>query len=91
MGGGAFLNSKIRKEVLKKHISFWLNCSSHVIMNRIKNSKKRPLRNKLTSNELIDLIKKRSNIYSKALHEIKCDNLSKKDIVDKILKIYETH
>ena len=41
-------------------------------------------------NELIDLIKKRSNIYSKALYEIKCDNLSKNEIVRKILKIYET-
>ena len=36
---------------------------------------------------LIDLIQKRSNIYSKALHEIKCDNLSKNEIVKKILEI----
>jgi len=91
LGGGAFLNTKIRREVLKKHLSFWLNCSSQVILNRIKNSKKRPVSNKLTSNELIDLIKKRSNIYSKALYEIKCDNLSKKDIVNKILEINESH
>ena len=91
LGGGAFLNTKIRKEVLKKHLSFWLNCSSQVILNRIKNSKKRPVSNKLTSNELIDLIKKRSNIYSKALYEIKCDNLSKKDIVNKILEINESY
>jgi len=91
LGGGAFLNKKIRKEVLKKHLSFWLNCSSQIILNRIKNSKKRPVSNKLTSNELIDLIKKRSNIYSKALYEIKCDNLSKKDIVNKILEINESH
>ena len=91
MGGGAFLNARIRKEILKNHISFWLNCSSQVILKRIKNSKKRPLRNKLNNNELIDLIKKRSNIYSKALYEIKCDNLSKKDIVNKILKINESH
>jgi shikimate kinase/shikimate kinase/3-dehydroquinate synthase len=91
LGGGAFLNKKIRKEVLKNHISFWLNCSAQVILNRVKNSKKRPLSNKLTANELIDLMKKRSNIYSKALYEIKCDNLSKIDIVNKILKIYETN
>jgi len=91
LGGGAFLNTKIRNEILKKHLSFWLNCSSQVILKRIKNSKKRPLRNKLNNNELIDLIKKRSNIYSKALYEIRCDNLSKKDIVNKILKINENH
>ena len=86
LGGGAFLNTKIRKEVLKKHLSFWLNCSNQVILNRIKNSKKRPVSNKLTSNELIDLIKKRSNIYSKALYEIKCDKMSKSEIVKKVLK-----
>ena len=91
LGGGAFLNTKIRNEILKKHLSFWLNCSSQVILKRIKNSKRRPLRNKLNNNELIDLIKKRSNIYSKALYEIRCDNLSKKDIVNKILKINENH
>ena len=40
---------------------------------------------------LIDLIKKRSNIYSKALYEIKCDNLTKIEIVKKIVEIYETN
>jgi shikimate kinase/shikimate kinase/3-dehydroquinate synthase len=25
LGGGAFLNNKIKKEVLENHISFWLN------------------------------------------------------------------
>ena len=44
-----------------------------------------------TDEELIDLIKKRSNNYSKALYEIKCDNLSKNQIVKKVLEIYETH
>ncbi|MDA9608923.1 hypothetical protein N9S14_00175 [Candidatus Pelagibacter sp.] len=60
-------------------------------MNRIKNSKKRPLAINSTENQLIDLIKKRSNIYSKALYEIKCDKLSKNEIVKKVLKNYETH
>ena len=40
----------------------------------------------LQKKELINLIKKRSNTYSKALHEIKCDNLSKNQIVKNILK-----
>ena len=58
---------------------------------RIRNSKKRPIVLNATNNELIDLMKKRSNIYSKALYEIKCDNLSKHEIVKKILNIYENH
>ena len=91
LGGGAFVNKIIRKEVLKNHISFWLNLNNETLLNRIKNSKKRPLAYNSTENELIDLIKKRSNIYSKSLYEIKCDKLSKKEIVMKILKNYETY
>ena len=91
LGGGAFANKNIRKEVLKNHISFWLNWNEKTLLNRIKNSKKRPLAINLTENQLIDLIKKRSNIYSKALYEIKCDNLSKNEIIKKILNIYDAY
>ena len=91
LGGGAFTNKNIRKEVLKDNISFWLNWNENVLLNRIKNSKKRPVAFNATDNELIDLIQRRSTIYSKALYEIKCDNLSKNQIVKKILKIYEDH
>tara|TARA_Y100000741_G_scaffold338722_1_gene299019 strand:- start:291 stop:803 length:513 start_codon:yes stop_codon:yes gene_type:complete len=91
LGGGAFLNSNIRKEILKNHLSFWLNWDHEILINRIKNSKKRPLAINSTNNQLIDLIKKRSTIYSKALYEIKCDNLFKDEIVEKILKIYEAN
>jgi len=91
LGGGAFANKNIRKEVLKNHISFWLNWNEKTLLNRIKNSKKRPLAINLTENQLIDLIKKRSNIYSKASYEIKCDNLSKNEIIKKILNIYDAY
>ena len=91
LGGGAFTNKNIRTEVLKDHLSFWLSWSNEILLNRIKNSRKRPLAVNLTDKELIDLIKKRSNIYSKAVYEIKCDNLTKNEIVEKILKIYESN
>ena len=91
LGGGAFTNKNIRKEVLKNHLSFWLNWSDEILVNRIKNSKKRPLVSNATENEIIDLIQKRSNIYSKALYKIECDNLTKKEIVKRILDIYEAH
>ena len=91
LGGGAFSNKKIRKDVIKNHISFWLNWNNDILLNRIKNSKKRPLAFNSSENEIIDLIKKRSNIYSKALYKIECDNLTKNEIVKEILKIYETH
>ena len=90
LGGGAFINNNIRKEIIKNHLSFWLNWKDEILLSRIKNSKKRPLAINTTNTELINLIKERSNIYSKALYEIKCDNLTKSEIVNKIVEIYET-
>jgi len=90
LGGGAFTNRNIRKEVLKNHLSFWLNWNYKILLNRIKNSQKRPLAINSSDNEIVNLIQKRSNIYAKALFEIKCDNLSKNEVVNKIIKIYET-
>ena len=91
LGGGAFINEKIRKEILKNHISFWLNWSDNILLKRIKNSKKRPLAIKLSDDLIIDLIQKRSTIYSKAMFEIKCDNLTKNEVVNKIIETYETN
>ena len=91
LGGGAFLNKKIHKEVLNNHVSFWLNLDAKTLIKRIKNSTKRPIASKATINQLIELIKKRSNIYSKALYEIDCENLKKSEIVDKILNLYEAY
>ena len=91
LGGGGFVNKNIRKEVLKNHLSFWLNWKNEILLNRIKNSSKRPLASRASDSEIMNLIKKRVNIYSKALFEIKCDNLSKNEIVKKILKIYESN
>ena len=91
LGGGSFMNKNIRIEILKNHLSFWLNWSDQILLDRIFNNKKRPIAFNSSRKNLIDLIKKRSNIYSKALHEIKCDNLSKNEIVKKVLDIYETN
>ncbi len=91
LGGGAFLNNKIRKEVLENHISFWLNWEIKTLVNRIKDSAKRPIAYNLSKLDLANLIKKRSTIYSKAMYRIDCENLAKNEVVKKILKIYETH
>ena len=91
LGGGAFLNSKIKKEILNSHISFWLNWDIKTLINRIKDSQKRPVAFDASKNQLINLIKKRSIVYSKAMYKIDCENLTKNEIVKDILKIYETH
>ena len=91
LGGGAFINQQIRRVVLKKNISFWLNWSDQILLDRIKNSAKRPLAYKSSDDKLIEIINKRSSLYSRALYEIKCDSLSKNEIVNKVLEIYETY
>ena len=89
LGGGSILNNKIRKEVLENHISFWLNWDTKTLINRIKNSKKRPLAFKSTDQEIKKMIKKRSKIYSYAQFKINCNKLTKTEIVKKIIKMYE--
>ena len=89
LGGGAFLNNKIKKEILDNHISFWLNWDVKTLVNRIKDSRKRLIALKSSRNEIEELIKKRSIIYSKAMYKIDCENLTKNEIVKKIIKIYE--
>ena len=91
LGGGAFLNNKIKKEVLDNHISFWLKWDIKTLVNRIQNSQKRPIAFKSSKNELIDLIKKRSIVYSKAMYKIDCENLTKNEIARKVTKVYEAY
>ena len=89
LGGGGFMNEKIRKEVITNNISFWLNWDTPTLLNRIKKSKKRPIAFNLNNNELIELITKRSKIYSRAKFKINCHKLTKTEIIMKIVKLYE--
>ena len=89
LGGGSFLNKNIRNEILKKHLSFWLYLNEFKLIQRIKNNPKRPIAFTSTKEELVDLIKKRSKVYSKALYKINCNNLNKSEVASKIIKIYE--
>ena len=91
LGGGAFMNKVVKREVLENHLSFWLNWDNDTLINRIKNSKKRPLAVNSSRDKLIEIIKERSIIYSKALYKIDCENLTKQEIAKKIIKIYETN
>ena len=89
LGGGGFINTKIRKEILANHFSFWLNWDESTLIKRIKGSKKRPLAFRSTDREIRAIIKDRSKIYTNAQFKINCNKLSKIEIVRKIIKIYE--
>ncbi len=89
LGGGAFMNDKIRNELKNENITIWLKWSSKFLIPRIINSKTRPKVNNLSEKDLIKLLEIRSKIYSKADYKINCDKLDKRKIVKKILDIYE--
>jgi shikimate kinase len=89
LGGGSFINDKIRKIILTNHFSFWLNVDQSVLLSRIRHSKHRPLTIDSTDQEIKKIIKERSKIYSKAQFKINCNKLTKNEIVKKIIKIYE--
>ncbi len=86
LGGGAFINKKIQKEVLKNHISIWLKWDNNSLIKRIKNSSKRPIAIKLDDFGLDKLINERSKTYSKAKYQIRCDRLTKLEITKKIIE-----
>ena len=90
LGGGAFVNEDIRKKVLSNHISIWLNWSSSTIKKRIINSKKRPLAINIPEKKINKMIIERSKKYSLANYKIDCENLSKNEIVMKIINFYES-
>ena len=89
LGGGGFINQKIRNEVLTNHFSFWLSWDSKILLKKITNSKKRPIAFNSTNKEIINLIKKRSKIYTEAKFKINCNKLTKNEIVKKVINIYE--
>ena len=89
LGGGTFLNKTIRNEILSKHLSFWLKWDNNILISRIKNSSKRPKAHNASFDELNKLIKSRSNVYCLADNKVNCNNLTKTQIVNKIIKIYE--
>ena len=89
LGGGGFLNKNIRKEILKDHISFWLNWKNSTLLKRILKSKKRPVAFNSSKNNLKKLIRERSDIYSLANYKINCETLTKNMIVKNIIELYE--
>ena len=74
---------------MSKHLSFWLKWDNNILISRIKNSSKRPKAHNSSFDELNKLIKSRSNVYCLADNKVNCNNLTKTQIVNKIIKIYE--
>ena len=92
LGGGAFMNKKIREHVLSNTKSFWLNINLDLLTKRLDNSKKRPLlKNKDTKLTLEKIYNERRKTYSLANYKIDCNSLETELIVKKIVKLYENN
>ena len=91
LGGGAFQNNEIRREVLNGNISIWLKWNYQTLLKRIIDKPHRPLAYNIEKKELIELMKKRSKFYKKALYKINCEDLTKNKIINRILNINELH
>ena len=89
LGGGAFMNSTIRKDILLNCKSFWLDLDTKLIEKRIIKSKKRPLLNDKNLKQTLEKIyNDRKDIYATANYRINCDRLNKNLITNKIIKLY---
>ena len=92
LGGGAFMNKKIRKGILLNAKSFWLDLDLKLIEKRLIKSKKRPLLDKKNLKETLEKIyKERKSTYASANYRIDCEKLNAKSITNKIIKIYANH
>ena len=92
LGGGAFMNKTVRKNILKNAISIWLSVNIKTLNQRIKWNRKRPLlKEENNQKKITELYANRKNIYKLANHKIACNNLSKEDIVKKIIALYEKY
>ena len=92
LGGGAFMNSSIRKNILSTSMSFWLDLDIKLLEKRLIKSKKRPLLDKKNLKETLEKIyKERKSTYASANYRIDCEKLNAKSITNKIIKIYANH
>ena len=90
LGGGAFLNNLIRKNTKKLSMSFWLDVPLEELIKRLNKGKRRPLLHRKNTGETVKKIYfDRKKIYNEADFKIKCRFLTSKEIINKILDLYE--
>ena len=90
LGGGAFMDTSIRKEAKNSSVSFWLDLNLKSLFIRLKNVKKRPLLNQDNLEESVNKIySERKKIYNKSDFKIKCSSMNINQVVNKIIKLYE--
>jgi len=91
LGGGSFVDKSIRQKIKSSCISFWLDLSLNLLLSRLKNVGKRPLLNQDNLEKSINKIySERKKIYNESDYRIKCNSMEINEIVNKIIKLYES-
>ncbi len=88
LGGGGFLNKRIRSQIKINAVSIWINTGLDKIYQRLSGSKnKRPLLNYTNLKKSIkEIYDKRKPIYKKADYKIQIKSDNKQLIVENIIK-----
>ena len=90
LGGGAFINTSVRRKIKDSCVSFWLDLKVEILLDRLKNVTKRPLLDKDQLEQSINKIySERKKIYNESNFRIKCKSMNKDEIIFKIMKLYE--
>ena len=90
LGGGTFVNEKVREQVKKNCFSVWLDLPPEKIFSRVKKNKRRPLLSQAKSIKDVEKIYlNRKKIYAMSDYKLNCANKSIKQIASEIEKIYE--
>ena len=91
LGGGAFINTSVRRKIKSSCVSFWLDLKAESLLIRLKNVKKRPLLDESKLEESMnEIYLKRKEIYNESNFRIKCNSMDKDEIVYKIIELYES-
>ena len=90
LGGGTFMNQKVRKNIKKTCFTVWLDLPPEKIFKRVKKNNRRPLLSQAKSIKDVEKIYlNRKKIYALSDYRLNCANKSIKQMVNEIEKIYE--
>tara|TARA_Y100001970_G_C13832062_1_gene650226 strand:- start:116 stop:670 length:555 start_codon:yes stop_codon:yes gene_type:complete len=84
LGGGGFDNTDTRKFLLNSSFVIWLDCPVEILINRIGDTKNRPMLRGNISQSLSKLMEKRKKYYNKAHIKFDTSIYSSKQIIMKI-------
>ena len=87
IGGGAFDNLRTRNLLLKDTKVIWLNTPIDTLVNRVGDGSKRPMLKGDIKTSINAILKKRIKYYILSHCKLDTDQLSKKEITDKIIKL----